>query len=110
MKWDWQQSDWPQSTWSAKRLEQAEKQFLLQAGVHIGKAEHLDEVDQERLMVEAICSEAVHTSEIEGEILNRESVQSSVRKQLGLATDGRRASPAENGIAEIIHLKMAMVG
>jgi hypothetical protein len=34
-----------------------------------------------------VSSEALTASEIEGEILDRASVQSSIRRQLGLATD-----------------------
>ena len=52
--------------------------------------------------MEAISAEAVTTSEIEGEILDRASVQSSIRRQLGLASDNRRIGPAEQGIAEMI--------
>ncbi|MGB0953773.1 MAG: Fic family protein [Planctomycetota bacterium] len=105
MQWNWQQSDWPNFTWETGRLGTAEKEFLVSAGVYLGNAEHLAAENQERLLVDAICSEAVTTSEIEGEILNRDSVQSSVRRQLGLSTDGRRSSPAESGIAEMmVHL------
>jgi hypothetical protein len=42
------------------------------------------------------------TSEIEGEILDRASVQSSIRKQMGQETDRRRVGPAEEGIAEMM--------
>ena len=47
-------------------------------------------------------SNLVTTSEIEGEILDRASVQSSIRRQLGLATDRRRVRPQEQGIAEMM--------
>ena len=49
-----------------------------------------------------MSTEAGTTSEIEGEILDRASVQSSIRKQLGLAADERRVRPAEQGIAEMM--------
>ena len=49
-----------------------------------------------------MSTEAVATSEIEGEILDRASVESSLGKQLGLATDQRRVRPAERGIAEMM--------
>jgi Fic family protein len=49
-----------------------------------------------------MSTEAVTTSEIEGEILDRASVQSSIRKQLGLSVDERRVRPAEHGIAEMM--------
>jgi hypothetical protein len=53
---------------------------------------HLQLDDQHQLTVEAISGEAITTSEIEGEILDRASVQSSVRQQFGLDTDARRVA------------------
>ena len=64
-----------------------------------GTIKHLGDEDREQLTIEAISTEALTTSEIEGEILDRPSVQSSIRRQLGLATDHRRVKPAEQGIA-----------
>jgi Fic family protein len=46
--------------------------------------------------------EAIKTSEIEGEILNRESVQSSIKKNLGLAVTNTKVAPAEFGISEMM--------
>lgn len=48
-----------------------------------------------------MTDEAYDTSAIEGELLNRESVQSSIRRHLGLKAD-RKAGPAEAGIAELM--------
>ena len=76
--------------------------FLVGSGVLQGMLTHLDEADRELLTIEAISSEALTTSEIEGEILDRASVRFSIRKQLGLATGERRATPAEQGIAEMM--------
>jgi len=55
-----------------------------------------------RLTVEVMSEKAVTSSEIEGEILDRQSVPSSIRRQLGLSTDVRRAAPTEQGIAEMM--------
>ena len=49
-----------------------------------------------------MTGEAVKTSEIEGELLDRDSVQSSLRLQFGLDTERRRVPPAEAGIAEMM--------
>ena len=49
-----------------------------------------------------MSTEAVTSSEIEGEILDRSSVQSSIRRQFGLATDNRRVPAAEQGISEMM--------
>ena len=79
--------------------------FLIGTGALQGMLAHLDESDRELITVDAISSEALTTSEIEGEILDRASVRSSIRRQLGLATDERRATLAEQGIAEMmVHL------
>jgi Fic family protein len=102
MNWNWQRSDWPKFSWETKRLRKAEERFLLGAGVFAGTVKHLGSADQDQLTVETISAEAVTTSEIEGEILNRASVQSSIRRQLGLDTDSRRLRPAEEGIAEMM--------
>jgi Fic family protein len=102
MIWNWQQSDWPIFTWDRARLEIAERQFLVGGGVLVGAVKHLGSDEQDELTIEAMSSEALTTSEIEGEILDRPSVQSSIRKQLGLETDGRRVGPAEQGIAEMM--------
>src|SRR5450432_909318 len=100
--WNWQRPDWPDFSCNSARLRKAEEHFLLGAGVFVGTVTHLGSTDEEQLTVEAICAEAVTTSEIEGEILDRASVQSSIRKQLGLKADKRRVKPAEQGIAEMM--------
>ena len=102
MTWNWQKPDWPNFTWNRARIEKAEQQFLLGGGVLVGTVKHLPEEDRQQLMVDAMSTEAVTTSEIEGEILDRASVQSSIRKQLGLTVDERRVRPAEQGIAEMM--------
>jgi Fic family protein len=102
MTWNWQRPDWPKFRWDRNRLRKAEENFLLGAGVFAGMVKHLGAADREDLTIEAITIEAVTTSEIEGEILDRASVQSSVRKQLGLHAGNRRVKPAEQGIGEMM--------
>jgi len=102
MTWNWQQQDWPNFTWNERKLARAEALFVEGAGVTIGASKHLAVADQESLNVELMSLEAVDTSAIEGEALDRDSVQSSIRKNLGLAGDHRRARPAEAGIAEVM--------
>jgi Fic family protein len=103
MNWNWQNPDWPNFKWESSRLSAAEERFLLGAGIAIGTAKHLAEDERNQLLVEVMSGEAVTTSAIEGEVLNRASVQSSIQRQLGLATpDKRRVMPAEQGIAEMM--------
>jgi len=100
MAWNWQRSDWPNFTWDKHRFEKAEEQFLVGKGVYAGIVRHLGLPEREQLTIEAMTTEALTTSEIEGEILDRESVQSSIRKQL--AVDNRRSGRAEQGVAAMM--------
>src|SRR5271157_1785346 len=102
MTWNWQKPDWPNFTWDQARLALAEQQFLVGGGVLLGTAKHLGEEERAQFTVEAMSTEALTTSEIEGEILDRASVQSSIQRQLGLAADNRRVAPREQGIAEMM--------
>jgi Fic family protein len=102
MTWNWQQPDWPHFTWNQARLAAAEKEFLMGSGMFIGAIKHLGDEDRNQLTVEAMSTEALTTSEIEGEILDRASVQSSIQRQLGLAAEKRRVGPAEQGISEMM--------
>lgn len=102
MTWNWQKTDWPEFFWDKALLRKAEERFLLETGMFVGTVKHLSPADQEQLVVEAMSVEAVTTSEIEGETLDRASVQSSIRKQLGFAADNVRVKPAAQGIAEMI--------
>jgi Fic family protein len=102
MTWNWTQAEWPQFAYDSKVLEPLEQKFLQQSGEFVGAFRHVRADDQETLRIELISEEAVKTSEIEGEFLNRDSVQSSLRHQLGLGTERASVKPAERGIAEMM--------
>lgn len=102
MIWNWQHKDWPNFIYNAAELEQFEQSFIHKAGIMHGSMKHISDDDKETLTVNLISDEALKTSEIEGELLNRDSLQSSIRKHFGLKTDNRRVSPAEQGISEMM--------
>jgi Fic family protein len=102
MQWNWQQNDWPSFQWKKEGLLEAEAKFLHQSGVLIGVARHFKKDDKNLLVVDMMTDEALKTSEIEGEYLNRDSVQASIRRNFGLDTDYRRVKPAESGIANMV--------
>ena len=100
--WNWQQEDWPQFRYNSAKLVALEAEFLRQSGVFIGAVKHVSDDDRQQLTVELISDEAYNTTEIEGEILNRDSLQSSIRRNFGLTTDNRKIPPAEQGIAQMM--------
>lgn len=102
MIWNWQQDDWPDFRFDRNKLVVLEEQFLRQSGVLIGAVRHFSEGDKAHLIVDLITNEAIKTSEIEGEYLNRDSVQSSILRNFGFKTDNRRVDPAERGIADMM--------
>jgi|TARA_R110002126_G_scaffold246030_3_gene389078 Fic family protein len=102
MTWNWQCKDWPSFIYDASELEPFEHSFIHKAGIMHGSMKHISEDDKEALTINLMSDEALKTSEIEGELLNRDSLQSSIRKHFGLKTDNRRVSPAEQGISEMM--------
>jgi Fic family protein len=102
MMWNWQQPDWPRFHWDESALAPLEARFFQNVGEQIGSIKHVDAEDRSAILIDMMTGEAIKTSEIEGELLDRDSVQSSLRHQFGLDTDRRRVSPAEAGIAEMM--------
>src|SRR3954466_4394384 len=102
MSWNWQQPDWPHFAYEAAALQPFEHPFLRRSGEFIGAFKHIGRGDRDVLKIELISDEALKTSAIEGEILNRDSVQASLRQQFGIGTDAVRIPPAERGIAEMM--------
>ncbi|TLD71549.1 Fic family protein [Phragmitibacter flavus] len=100
--WNWQQEDWPQFRYDTAKLSGLEAEFLRNSGIFIGAIKHVTDDDRHQLIVELISDEALNTSEIEGEILNRDSLQSSIRRNFGLTTDNRKIPAAEQGIAQMM--------
>lgn len=102
MKWNWQQKDWPYFKYEMSRLQSFEIEFLKKTGFVYGAYQHFSENEKNELLVEIIREEALNTSEIEGEHLDRNSVQSSIRKNLGLQFDNAHVPAREKGMAEML--------
>jgi len=102
MDWNWTLAGWPHFRYDAAVLTELEQRFLMASGEVLGVVRHVSDDEREGLRIELLGDEAVKTSAIEGEILDRASVQSSLRRQFGLTADQRRATLQERGIAELM--------
>lgn len=102
MAWNWTLPDWPDFLYDASALEPFEQTFLLSSGEILGAVHHVSQPEREQLRIELLSEEAMQTSAIEGEILDRLSVQSSLRRHLGLDPDSYPAKPREQGVAEMM--------
>ena len=97
--WNWQRDDWGNFTYNTSEIEKLERDYLQQSGFSFGVARHLSREDENDLIVELVSNEAIKTSEIEGEFLDRASLQSSIRREFGIGkVNHRSVKPAEAGI------------
>jgi Fic family protein len=98
----WQLLDWPCFRWDSDRLAASLAAAHLRQGRLLGQMERLGFDLQIEAELQATTEEAVKNAEIEGEILSRASVRSSVARWLGVpeasvAPEDRRAE----GIVEM---------
>lgn len=100
--WNWRRDDWPHFSYVAEDLADFEVRFAKEIGTAIGVLRHTSAEDRANFLVDVLSEEAWSSSAIENEVLDRASIQSSIRNNLGLATAPRRSSPAEFGIAELM--------
>jgi Fic family protein len=80
----WQLEEWPEFRWDADRLSETLAIAHRKEGQLLGAMARLGFDLKLAAEVEAMTEEALKSSEIEGEALNRESVRSSVARRLGV--------------------------
>jgi len=103
MRYNWQQKGWPNFQYKTDVIEEMLFDFAQRTGRISGVLEGLSETEQTEAMINLMVSEAIKTSEIEGEYLSRNDVMSSIRRNLGLnpelpLTKDKRAE----GVAELM--------
>lgn len=84
-RWMWEQEDYPLFTYDLNTLEYLIQEVSLSQGYLIAITQTMDQNNIAQRQLEALMSEAISTSAIEGEILNRDSVKASIQRKLGFA-------------------------
>ena len=82
-RWIWEQDNYPNFTYDLKKLENLIQKISLEQGYLIAMADVMNEDNILSRQLEALESEAISTSAIEGEVLNRDSVKASIKRKLG---------------------------
>lgn len=100
--WNWQLKEWPHFSYDENTLKKLELRFSQNIGTVLGAFRHVNDNEKDQFIIEILSNEALKTSEIEGEYLDRDSIQSSIKKNLGLGIDKRKVAPAEFGISEMM--------
>ena len=84
MSYNWQQPDWPVFKYNLHEVDDLLFEFAEKSGRISGFLEGLPEGAKTETLIDVMVSEAIKTSEIEGEYLSRQDVMSSIRNNLGL--------------------------
>ena len=101
--YNWQHSDWPNFTYDESGFRDVLYQYALEAGRLSCGVGQLQEDLQYEATIDLMVSEAVKTSMIEGENLNRDDVRSSIKNYLGLSEPYTRISdPRVEGVAALM--------
>lgn len=102
MRWNWELPDWPQFSYDSRRISQEERQFLLGVGSAFAFLKNIGQQEYSQYVVEILSLEGLESSKIEGEILDRESLQSSIQQHFGLNTTLKQGAHKESGMAELL--------
>lgn len=102
MLWNWQLPKWPNFTFDPEIIAGQEKQFLLRVGEMTASLNTVGEGDYKQFIVEVLSREALESSSIEGEILDRESLQSSIRRHFGIHAHTPKGREKEAGMAQLL--------
>ena len=102
MPWNWQLANWPHFKYNPSFIVHQERQFLLDVGQACGFLKNIGTQDYHQFVVEILSREGLESSRIEGEILDRESLQSSIKKHFGLNVNQKRKTHKEAGMAQLL--------
>jgi Fic family protein len=101
--YNWQQQNWPNFRYSLSGIKPKLYQFSEKIGNTRGLLESLSEVEKQHSTIEMLTTEAIKTSEIEGEFLSREDVRSSIINELGFGAGKRLVSDRRSeGIGKLM--------
>lgn len=99
----YERKGWPNFQWDQLKIAEHLAPIRYRAGRLIGKMESLGFSLQSEAVLQTMIVEALKTSEIEGEFLDKEQVRSSIARQLGMDVSGLIASDRNvDGLVEIL--------
>lgn len=102
MSYNWQQPDWPNFRYDLSGVEDALFAFAERTGRAGGLLKGLTADAQMETSIEMMAVEAIKTSAIEGELLSRKDVMSSIRNNLGLAPEAPGGDKRAAGAAALM--------
>jgi Fic family protein len=102
MTYNWQQSDWPEFRYDLSGLEEVLLTLAERTGRASGLLKGLTADAQLETTIEMMVVEALKTSAIEGELLSRKDVMSSIRHNLGIEIGSAAGDKRAKGAAALM--------
>ena len=102
MRYNWQQPDWPNFYYKIDEVEELLFEFAKRASRTSGLLEGLPQGNKSDAIIDMMISEAIKTSEIEGEYLSRQDVMSSIRRNLELQDGAQVSDLRAEGAADLM--------
>lgn len=103
MKYNWQLPNWAKFFFDDSVIDSLCMDFALETGELKGLVDSLSTEIQQETILQFMISEAIKTSEIEGEFFSRQDVMSSIKKNLGLGdTFAQIRDKNAQGIAKLM--------
>jgi Fic family protein len=96
--------DWPAFQWDQKKLAAPLAALRHRQGRLIGRMETLGFSLRAEATLETLTLEVIKSSEIEGEILDRDQVRSSIARRLGMDIGG--LAPADRNIEGVVEMML----
>lgn len=103
MPWNWELPEWPRFTYQKDKIAAKEREFLIGTGKTSAVINNISEEDGKQFIIEIMSLEGIESAKIEGEVLDRSSLQSSIRKHFGLKDENKRESKKEAGMAALLY-------
>ena len=96
--------DWPRFRWDQKALSQKLAAVRHRQGRLIGRMEGLGFSLRDEAVLQTLTQDVVKSSEIEGEILDRDQVRSSIARRLGI--DIGALTPADRHVEGVVEMML----
>ena len=100
--------EWPHFTWDQKALAEKLAAVRNRQGRLTGRMEALGFKLRAEANLEALTEEVIRSSEIEGEVLNRDQVRSSIARRLGV--DIGALTPADRNVEGVVEMMLDATG
>jgi Fic family protein len=99
-----QRPNWTRFTWDAKALAKLLAAVWQRQGRLIGRMEALGFSLQEEAVLQTLTEDVIKSSEIEGEILDKDQVRSSIARRLGIERGA--LTPADRDVEGVVEMML----